>query len=83
MERKRRLPLGPGGQRVAVTELGYRAAGEYWNECLLDDGTVARLKLVVSNVYRIDGQTYHISQPRYWIEAINVMAISASGEAGI
>ena len=45
MERKRQLP-GPDGKPLKVTEVGFRATGEHWNEYLLDDGTVARVKLV-------------------------------------
>ena len=42
MERKRQLP-GPDGKPLHVTEVGFRATGEHWNEYLLDDGTVARV----------------------------------------
>ena len=81
MERKRRLP-GPDGSPLEVTEVGFRATGEHWNEYLLDDGTVARVKLVVVNVYRVDGQTDPKGQPVYVIESNNVVAVSASTEGG-
>lgn len=80
MERKRRLQLSPGGDPIDVTEIGFRPTGEHWNEYLLDDGTVARLKLVVTTVYRIDGQFDHKGQPAYLIESSNVTAISAPEE---
>ena len=51
MERKRKVP-GPDGALHDATEVGFRASGEHWNEYLLDDGTVARLKLVVTGVLR-------------------------------
>lgn len=82
MERKRQLP-GPDGKPLQVTEVGFRATGEHWNEYLLDDGTVARVKLVVVNVYRVDGQTDPKGQPVYLIESNNVLAISASEEGGV
>lgn len=74
MERKRRV-LGPNGTQEA-TELGFQANVEPWSEYLLDDGTVARLKLVVTNVYRLDGQFDAKGQPVYVIESNNVIAIS-------
>ncbi len=77
MERKRQIRL-PNGDLVDATELGYRATGEHWNDYLLDDGTVARLKLVVTNVYRLEGQRDEKGQPAYLIESTNVTSISAS-----
>lgn len=79
MERKRRIEV-PGQGQVDVTEVGFRSDGEYWNEYLLDDGTVARLKLVVTSVYRVDGQVDPKGQPAYIIESSNVVSISASEE---
>lgn len=76
MERKRQIPI-PGQGLVDVTEVGFRSTGEYWNEYLLDDGTVARIKLVVANVFRVDGQTDGKGQPVYVIESTNVTSISA------
>ena len=82
MERKRRIP-GPDGKLLDVTEVGFRATGEHWNEYLLDDGTLARVKLVVTSVYRIDGQWDPKGRPVYMIESSNVMAISTiEGEGG-
>ena len=80
MERKRQIP-GPNGNLMNVTEVGYRPSGEYWNEYLLDDGTVARLRLIVTSVYRVDGKVDSKGQPVYMIESKNVVAISA-GEGG-
>ena len=76
MERKRQIPI-QGQGLVDVTEVGFRSTGEYWNEYLLDDGTVARIKLVVANVFRVDGQTDNKGQPVYMIESTNIASISA------
>ena len=76
MERKRRIQFN--GEPVEATELGFRATGEYWNEYLLDDGTVARLKLVVTNVLRLEGKQDAKGQPVYLIESTNITSISAA-----
>ncbi len=81
MERKPQI-IGPDGKPVGVTEVGFRATGEYWNENLLDDGTVARLKLVATHFYRLEGEKDPKGQPAYLIESSNVVAISASVEGG-
>ena len=65
---------------VDATELGFRPAGENWNEYLLDDGTVVRIKLVVTEVARIDGQYDAEGNPHYAIKSTNVIAISVPDE---
>ena len=81
MERRRQIRL-PNGDLVDATEIGHRTTGEHWSEYLLDDGTVARLKLVVTNVYRVEGQRDAKGQPVYVIESTNVVSISATQERG-
>ena len=76
MERKRRISFPPGGTPVDVTEIGFRPKGEYWNEYLLDDGTVARVKLVVTTVYRLDRQVDYKGQPVYRIEFRDIVVVS-------
>lgn len=81
MERKRKVQ-GPDGDVHDATEVGFRSSGEHWNEYLLDDGTVARLKLVVTGVLRLEGVRDQRGQPVYIIESTNVMAVSAAEDGG-
>ncbi len=78
MERKKTIdtPNGP----MPVTEMSFRASGEHWNEYLVDDGTVIRLKLVVTEVLRLDGQYDQEGNPAYIAKSANVVAISAPEE---
>lgn len=77
MERRRKI-TGPDGQPVDAVEVGFRALGEHWNEYLLDDNSVVKLKLVVTGVNRIEGHTDEKGQPVYLVESTNVMSVSAS-----
>lgn len=79
MERKRRV-TGPDGQEADATEIGFRTHGEHWNEYLLDDGTVIRLKPVVTMITRIEGLVDEKGQPVYIVESSNVLSVSASEE---
>jgi predicted RNase H-like HicB family nuclease len=45
---------GPDGKDHEATPVGFQNAREYWNEYLLDDGTIIRLKLVATEVLRIE-----------------------------
>ena len=79
LERKRRVTL-PNGDQVEVAEVGFRSSLENWNEYLADDGTVIRLKLVVTEVLRVDGQYDPEGNPVYLVKSTNVTSISAPEE---
>ena len=76
MERKKKLTL-PNGQEVDATVLSFQAGGEHWNEYLVDDGTVIRVKLVATEVLRLDGQYDAQDNPIYLLQSTNVMAVSS------
>ena len=78
MERKKKI-LGPQGE-IEVTEVGYRTSGEFWNEYLTDDGSVVRVKLVVTDIVRVDGQYDPQGQPAYLVQSSSVVAVSAPEE---
>lgn len=75
MERKSELPGADGP--IPVTEVGFRSSGENWNEYLLDDGTVFRIKLIVTDIYRVDGKYDDQGNPQYVAKSTNVAAVSA------
>jgi hypothetical protein len=76
MERKKQVP-GPDGVLRSATEIGFRPTGEYWNEYLLDDGTVVRLRLVVTSVNRFDDLYDGEGNPAYVVNSTNVISVSA------
>lgn len=73
--RKKKIRIGDA--LVDATEVGFRPAGEHWNEYLLDDGTVVRIKLVVTSVVRVDGQFDNDGDPLYMVNSTNVMGVSS------
>ncbi len=80
MERKRRIK-SPTGEMVDAVELGYRTDGEEpWTSYLLDDGTLMRVKLALTNIFRIEGQQDHLGRPVYVFESNNLMSVSVPEE---
>jgi len=77
VERRKKVK-GPDGRMVDAVELSFRSSGENWNEYLLDDGTVIRVKLVVTDVVRLDGQYDQVGNPVYLVQSTNVLAVSAA-----
>jgi hypothetical protein len=79
LDRKKTIPL-PDGRRVEGTVLGFKGASEPWTEYLVDDGTVIRIKIVATEVVRIDGEYDPTGEPLYFVGTTNVMAVSAIDE---
>ncbi len=73
MERRTRINFG--GREVDATEVDIKAIKEQWDEYQAEDGTVLRLKVVVSNVYRLDEYDPD-SNPIYVIKSSNVLSSS-------
>ena len=64
---------GPDGTEHNATPIGFQSAREYWNEYLLDDGTIIRLKLVATEVLRVDGMKDANGGPVYVVKSTNVI----------
>ena len=64
---------GPDGKEHDATPIGFQNAREYWNEYLLDDGTIIRLKLVATEVLRVDGMKDANGGPVYVVKSTNVI----------
>lgn len=73
MERKRKIKMGQ--QEVEGSEVTFRSSSENWNEYLLDDGTVLKVKLVLTDVTRLD-QWDTEGNPVYVLRSTNVVSTS-------
>jgi hypothetical protein len=65
------------GREVQATEHLFRATGEFWNEYLVDDGSVLRLKIVMTEVNRLDGEYDDEGQPVYAVKSVKAIRVSA------
>ena len=74
--RTRKIPL-PDGNEAEGEVVGFRANSENWNDYLLDDGTVLRMKLVVTEVVRVEGQYDASGNPAYLVQSTNVVAVDS------
>lgn len=74
--RKRKVP-GPDGQMREATELTFNASGEHWNEYLVEDGTVIKLKTVVTEIVRIDDMYDGEGNPVYLAKSQNILAVNS------
>ena len=73
MEKRTRINFG--GREVEATEVGFKSLKEEWNEYQADDGTVLRLKIVLSEIFRLDEYDQD-SKPIYVVKSSNVLSSS-------
>jgi hypothetical protein len=74
--RKKKVRLADGSF-IEGTVVPFQTGGEHWNEYLAEDGTLLRVKLVATEVVRLDGQYDQEGNPVYILNSTNVMVVEA------
>jgi len=74
MPRKIKVPYQ--GQMMDASVIDVQSSSEHWNQYLLEDGTVLKLKVVVTDVARIDGAYDAEGNPIYFVKSTNVLSLS-------
>jgi hypothetical protein len=64
------------GQEVEGTVMPFQVGGEHFNEYVVEDGTILKVKLVVTEVLRIDGAYDVEGNPVYLVGSTNVTSVS-------
>ena len=75
-----RTILGPEGQEHEAEPIGFRASGEHFNEYLLDDGTVLRIKLVLTEAWKVREVYDSSGNPIYVVVHSPVVVVDAPDE---
>lgn len=66
-----------GGKEVDAELVEVAQAREVWNEYLLDDGSVLKMKLVLKKVYRLLNQFDPQGNPVYLVESQNILTTNS------
>jgi hypothetical protein len=65
------------GREVTGQKVNFEVEKENWNQYSLEDGTKLRMRLVVAQVIRIDGEYTADGDPVYLVNSTNVVATDA------
>jgi hypothetical protein len=65
------------GSTVEGVEMDFKTIKEEWNEYQLNDGSIIRMKLVVTNIVRVPDQYDNVGNPIYVVRSSNVLTVSA------
>jgi hypothetical protein len=76
MDRKKQIRT-PDGREIEATIIDINSSQENWNQYLLSDGTVVKLKVVATEAVRVDGEYDAEGNPIYFVKSTNVMNVIA------
>lgn len=65
------------GREVEATPVEVNQAGEKWNEYLLEDGTVLKMKLILKKIMRVENEFDAEGNPVYVMQTTNVTSVTA------
>jgi len=75
MSRKVKVPFS--GKEMDGTVVSVQQTQEYWNQYLLEDGSVIKMKLVATDIVRVDGQYDKEGNPVYIVKSTNIVSVQA------
>jgi hypothetical protein len=75
MAEKVKLNFGP--EVVEATPVAINQANEYFNQYFLEDGTLLKMKLVATKVFRIDDRFDQDGNPVYFVQSTNVLSVDS------
>jgi hypothetical protein len=75
MERRKKIRLG--NEIVDGIEVPFQSGGEHWNEYLVEDGSVVKMKSVATDIVRIEGRFDSEGNPMYVVKSTNIVVVSA------
>ena len=68
------------GREVEADMVEAAQSNEKWNEYLLDDGSVLKVKLVLKKIFRVKGEYDPEGNPLYVVESQNILTVNCPGD---
>jgi hypothetical protein len=72
-----KIKINLGSEIVEATPVSVNQASEYFNQYFLEDGTVLRMKLVATKIFRVDDRFDAEGNPVYFVQSTNVLSADA------
>ncbi|MDP3919873.1 MAG: hypothetical protein Q8R76_03605 [Candidatus Omnitrophota bacterium] len=74
---KDKVTIKLGGRQVEAAPMDVNQSSERWNEYLLEDGSVVKMKLVLKKVLKVENQYDAEGNPLYIMQSTNVSAVTS------
>lgn len=75
-----KVKLNLGGREVWGEVIPVQQAQEGWSQYLLADGSIVKMKVVVTDVFRVENEYDAEGNPIYYLKSTNVLSVNASEE---
>lgn len=75
-----KIKLKRGDKEVWAELVPVQQPNENWSQYLLADGTIVKMKIVVTDVYRVDGEYDAERNPVYFVKSTNIISVNAPEE---
>lgn len=72
-----KMKINFGSETVEATPVEVNQANEYFNQYFLEDGTVLKMKLVATKVFRLDERFDQDGNPVYFVQSTNVLSANS------
>ena len=69
------MKLNLGGEAVEAEKMDFKPIDENWSLYRLEDGTVVKLRLIVSEIFKLPGADPLTGMPQFLAKSSNVMAV--------
>jgi hypothetical protein len=70
-----KVKINLGNEQVDAIPVDINQSNEHWNDYLLEDGTVLKIKLVATKVYRVENKFDNEGNPVYFVQSTNVLSV--------
>jgi hypothetical protein len=72
-----KIKINFGGEEVEATPIEINQTNEYWNQYLLEDASVIKMKLVATKILRVDNKYDNEGNPLYVVQSTNITTVNA------
>lgn len=72
-----KIKINFGSELVEAEPVSINQSNEYFNQYLLEDGTLLKMKLVATKVFRIEGRFDQEGNPLYFVQSTNVLSVDS------
>ena len=72
-----KIKINYAGEEVEAVAIDINQSSEYWNQYLLDDGSVVKMKLVATKILRVEAKFDDDHNPIYLVKSTNIMSVNS------
>ena len=73
--RMSKVKIDTGGRTVEAKRVGFKPLEEVWNVYQLEDGTILKIRLILSEVFQLTDHDPMTGMPQLLVKSTNVIAV--------